>query len=81
MSERGPYPGSQFERDHPDGEPGLVSLGQAGLLFDTRDHEPAPTRGVLLEASVRGAHRATGSDWSFAGVSASGHLYHALAPG
>jgi hypothetical protein len=76
LSERGPYPGSLYARDHPDGEPGLASVPQLGVMVDTRDDEASPSRGVWIEASVRGAGRATGSTWSFAGgnLTARGYL-------
>lgn len=66
--ERGPWPGSLYEQDFGAGQQGLVSVLQLGLMLDDRDNEPAPTRGYWVEASVRGASRFWGSDWSYVGV-------------
>ncbi|MBX2798967.1 MAG: outer membrane protein assembly factor [Myxococcales bacterium] len=66
--ERGPWPGSLYEQDFVAGQQGLVSVLQLGLMLDDRDNEPAPTRGYWVEASVRGASRFWGSDWSYVGV-------------
>ncbi|TNE86426.1 MAG: hypothetical protein EP330_22050 [Deltaproteobacteria bacterium] len=38
-----------------DEEEGLLPMVQVGAMADTRDFEPAPTRGYWAEASVRGA--------------------------
>lgn len=62
-----PYPGSLYERDFPDGEPGFESTAQVGVMLDTRDNEPAPTSGVWLEASARASSPLIGSAWSWAG--------------
>lgn len=79
--DRGPYPGSMYATDHPDGEPGLISAPQVGVMFDTRDSETIPSRGRWLEASVRGGGTVTGSAWSFVGGNVSARLYHGVAPG
>lgn len=44
--------------------------GEIGVYRDTRDHESVPTRGALLEASVRGASQGFGSSYSYGGVNA-----------
>lgn len=63
-----PYPGSLYEKDFPDGEPGFDSVIQLGLMLDSRDNEPAPTEGVWLEGSVRAASSLIGSTWNWAGA-------------
>lgn len=70
-----PYPGSRYAQAHPDGERGLISLLQIGASLDNRDEEPDPSRGYLLELSLRGAHRMWGSDWTHLGVHATSRLY------
>jgi hypothetical protein len=50
------YPGSLFDRTYSDGQVGLASVATVGVMLDGRDEEPAPRRGYLVEASVRGAH-------------------------
>lgn len=67
FSEAAPYPGSLYDQDFPGGESGVVSEAQLGVMLDDRDYEPAPTRGYWIEASVRGAHRAIGSDYDHVG--------------
>jgi Omp85 superfamily domain len=66
-----PYPGSLFEQKFPDGEGGFSSVLSAGVVVDTRDHEPYPTEGLFLEATVRGASPVWGSRWSYAGTNLS----------
>jgi hypothetical protein len=75
-----PTPGTLYAREHPAGEPGFASVAQAGVVVDTRDNEPAPTRGFLVDASVRGAGPATGSAWTFAGANATARLFAPLTP-
>lgn len=65
--EPGPYPGSLFAEYFPDGQNGYVGLIEAGVTYDTRDYEPWPTRGMWLEASIRGAPPLGGSYWGFGG--------------
>jgi hypothetical protein len=78
LRERGAYPGSLYELDYPDGEPGWGSVPQAGIMYDTRDSESAPARGVWFEASARAAAAATGSDWTYAGANVTTRIYHPL---
>jgi hypothetical protein len=81
LTDAGTYPDSLYELDHPGGEPGVASVPQAGVMYDTRDSEGTPSRGVWAEASVRGAARATGSDWRFAGANVTTRVYQRLARG
>ncbi|HET6345128.1 MAG TPA: BamA/TamA family outer membrane protein [Myxococcota bacterium] len=62
------YPGSLYAQRFPRGEPGLVSLLQAGLMVDARDNEPAPTTGYWADFTVRAALPSLGSDWRFYGA-------------
>ena len=78
LGERGPYPGSRYALDHPDGEPGLASVPQLGVMYDTRDREGTPGCGVWIEASVHGASAVTGSAWRFAGGNVTARLYQRL---
>lgn len=80
LDDAGPYPGSLYATAHPDGEPGLSSVPQLGIMIDTRDVEGTPSRGVWAEASLRAASSATGSAWRFAGANVTARLYHRLAP-
>lgn len=75
-----PYPSSRYALAHPDGERGTVSLFQVGASLDNRDEEPDPSRGYLLEASVRGAHSLWGSDWTHMGFHATSRLFVPLLP-
>jgi hypothetical protein len=76
---RGPYPGSLYAVDHPDGEPGWASVPQVGVMIDTRDREGTPSAGVWLEASLHGATRVLGSSWQYGGATAIARVYHRLA--
>jgi hypothetical protein len=78
LGDRGPYPGSLYESDHPDGEPGWISLPLAGLLYDTRDSETLPSRGVFVETSLHATAPALGSSWSFGGGNLTTRVYHRL---
>lgn len=65
------YPESLLAEERPFGvEGGLVHLLYGGLLWDTRDQEPTPTRGVWSEMSLRLAHPLWGSASAFAGLNA-----------
>lgn len=75
-----PYPGSRYARDFPGGEAGLASVLQIGASLDDRDHEPDPSRGYFVEASLRGAAPFTGSAWSFLGGNATLLLFVPLLP-
>jgi hypothetical protein len=61
------YPGSLFDRTFSDGQVGLASVSTVGVMLDGRDEEPAPRRGYLVEASVRGAHPLMLSRFSYFG--------------
>ena len=71
----GPYPGSLYGDTYVDGEQGLLSELQVGVLLDRRDHERRPTRGYLVGATARGAGIFIGSNWNFAGATFSGAGY------
>jgi len=55
FGEAGAYAGSLYDQHYPDGEDGFASVLQLGLMLDSRDNEPAPTKGYWIEGSVRGA--------------------------
>ena len=75
-----PYPNSLYADAHPDGEPGFLSAFQVGLMLDSRDNEPAPTRGWWIEGTARGAGPVTASTWSFAGANLTVRGYTAVDP-
>lgn len=56
-------------------QPHFLTIAQTGLLYDTRDHEFAPTRGMFHELSGR-VGRIEGKH--YAGVSATARFYKAL---
>jgi hypothetical protein len=73
-----PFPGSLYDQVFPGGERGLASVIELGGLIDDRDHEASPRRGYLVLASVRGAHPAIGSTWSFLGLTAEARVFAPL---
>ena len=75
LSESGPYGYSLYEDDYPNGEEGFSSNLQAGIMFDNRDNEPAPTHGYWAEASIRGASKYWGSAWSYFGYNLTMRFY------
>ncbi|MBN2362100.1 MAG: BamA/TamA family outer membrane protein [Deltaproteobacteria bacterium] len=70
FGELAPYPGSLYARYFPDGENGLASVLQAGIMLDSRDNEAAPRRGYWIEGSLRGAAPFIGSRWTYGGANA-----------
>lgn len=80
LSQRGPYPGSLFASDFPDGQAGVSSVPFAGIIVDDRDTEAFPTRGFFFESSVRAGGALTGSTWPHAGMNASLAGFFSLTP-
>jgi hypothetical protein len=78
LLERGPWPGSLYAQEFPEGEPSFASTPQIGFTFDDRDNEPAPSRGYYAEASVRGGSPWWGSSWSWGGINLSYAGYDTL---
>ena len=76
-----PYGHNYFSNAFPDGQPGFASVFQLGIMTDTRDKEAAPSHGYWLDASVRGASRAWGSTWNYAGFNVTARTYVPLTPG
>jgi hypothetical protein len=70
-----PYPGSLYAQRFPQGEGGLASVLQAGVMLDGRDNEPAPTRGYWLEGSLRAATPVWGAAWTWAGANVTARGY------
>ncbi|XWW48546.1 BamA/TamA family outer membrane protein (plasmid) [Fibrella sp. USSR17] len=60
---------------------GRVSLLQAALIYDTRDFEPDPTRGVYVEAANEFSDRAIGSEFNFNKLFLQGRIYQRLPVG
>ncbi len=74
-----PWPGSYYQTYvDPDGEKGLASVLQLGLMGDNRDNEPAPNSGYWVEASARAATSLSGDTWSYAGVNMTLRYYQTL---
>lgn len=44
---------------------GVISIFQQALIFDTRDFEPDPTRGIYFEVANEWSHSAIGSAYNF----------------
>lgn len=53
----------------------------AGIIYDTRDNEPAPGRGMFHEASLRVAAPVIGSQFLYWGLNANLRLYVPVVPG
>ena len=70
-AEVGVFPGSRLDLERPTGhEGGRYHLATAGTIYDTRDAEPTPSRGVFSEVSLRAAHSWLGSEWGLWGANA-----------
>ncbi|MCP4504096.1 MAG: BamA/TamA family outer membrane protein [Deltaproteobacteria bacterium] len=69
-----PYPGSLFDKTYPDGDSGLATVFQAGIMLDNRDNEPAPSKGYWLEASARVAPPGM-SRWIYGAVNGTVRCY------
>lgn len=59
---------------------GLVSILQSALIYDTRDFEPDPTRGLFLEAANEFSAPIIGSQFIFDKVLLQAKSYHRLLP-
>lgn len=69
-------PGSLLAAEAPTGlGGGRFAEGAVGLVWDSRDFEPSPTTGLLVEASARTAQRWLGAESSFTGLFASATGY------
>ena len=63
------YPDSLLQLEQPEGmNGGLLFMGSLGIMIDTRDQEPTPTRGLFTEVSFRGGHPELGSDFGMWGI-------------
>ncbi|MDP2343843.1 MAG: BamA/TamA family outer membrane protein [Deltaproteobacteria bacterium] len=74
----GPWPGSLYAQQFPEGEAGFSSVPFAGVVVDDRDDEVFPTRGFVAEASVRGGGPFTGSTWTYGGGTAIAAFFFAV---
>lgn len=70
-----PTPGSVYAALHPRGEPGLAHVLSAGVVYDSRDQEPAPHTGLFADLAVRGAAPWWGSAFSFWGATLTARSY------
>ena len=57
---------------------GWVSIVQTALLYDTRDFEPDPTKGVYLELANEYAGKAIGSQFDFDKLLVQGRFYQQM---
>lgn len=75
------YAGSRLERDQPLGvDGGRYSWVALGAIYDTRTNEIDPFDGYALDASVRLAHPALGSDFTVWGVNARARGWRQVSP-
>jgi len=75
------YEGSLLAEHRPPGLDGGFEVELAGgLVVDTRQPEPAPTRGVLLELSLRLSPDLAGHGTAYVAPFASVRAFHELAP-
>lgn len=59
---------------------GRVSLVQLSVMYDTRDYEPDPSRGVFLEWATEHSSNVVGSEFSFTKMLLQGRYFVKLAP-
>lgn len=78
VGERGPYPGSLYGQDYPDGEAHFLSELRGGVVYDQRDQERRPSDGYLLAGTLRISSRAIGSYWDFFGINLTAAHYTSL---
>jgi hypothetical protein len=80
FAKKGPYEHSLYSHDFKDNpeQEGYLSTLEIGLMLDSRDHEYVPTRGYLLESTIRGAAAFTGSSWNFFGANLSARFFWPL---
>ncbi|GAB3641169.1 Omp85 family outer membrane protein [Spirosoma arcticum] len=57
---------------------GRISIVQGALIYDTRDFEPDPTRGVYVEVANEFSNRAIGSQFNFNKLFLQGRIYRQL---
>ncbi len=77
-SNRGPYAGSRYGQDFPDGERGLLSELRVGFFMDRRDNERRPTRGYVWSTTARVSSRVIASRWNYGGINAVAAGYYPL---
>lgn len=59
---------------------GLISMFQVGAVWDTRDLEPDPSKGLFAEITDEFSSKAVGSKYNFNKVFAQAKYYHPLFP-
>lgn len=60
---------------------GYVNLLRFGLVYDSRDYEPDPKKGIFAEITHERANKAWGSGYDFNRTFASVRVFHRLFPG
>jgi hypothetical protein len=59
---------------------GYVNLLRVGLVYDSRDFEPDPSRGIFAEITHERSHRAVGSNFEFNRTYASVRYFYQIFP-
>jgi len=70
---------SGFDRNNPDRRYNFTSMLAAALIWDTRDFEPDPTKGVFLEYSHEYSAPWLGSQFNFHKFMVQGQVIHTVA--
>lgn len=77
-----PYAGSYLVEQNPVGiDGGLYARLALGVMYDSRDAEPSPTKGVFDEASVRVSAAPVGSHWGVFGINLQDRRWFSIAGG
>jgi hypothetical protein len=70
-----------FERGKIQGiKGGYVNLVRLGLVYDSRDFEPDPGKGIFAEVTHERSHKAAGSNFEFNRTFASARVYYTILP-
>jgi hypothetical protein len=59
---------------------GYVNMARVGLVYDSRDYEPDPSKGIFAEITHERSHRAIGSNYEFNRTFASARFFYQLFP-
>lgn len=59
-------------------EGGLLSIVQTALIYDTRDYEPDPTRGIYFELANEYSDKSIGSRFNFDKIFIQGRIYQKI---
>ncbi len=59
---------------------GYVNMARVGLVYDSRDYEPDPSKGIFAEITHERSHRAIGSNYEFNRTYASVRYFKQILP-